>query len=257
MDAVGNLRGMAYRYGHLQDYYYGVRSVIDFRPDARADYEQRVASKDLVLDVGGKNDQSRSHRRLRELSTNPGTQIVSTDVVTDYEPDLVDDICHSTVAAETYDGIYVDAILEHVEEYWLAVDNIHRILKPGGEVFIFVPFFWQMHDLMDFHRFTISELNRLMEGKFSEYRLFMPSEGGYGGVLWQMLTLYMIDRFPKLHKILARITNTALVPLIALRYLVGPHAPYRQKRTDISFREYRFLCTHIYINQGFCAWARK
>jgi len=240
--------------GAHHDYFYGVREAIDFRPEARGIYEQRVASKDLVLDVGGRNAQSRSHRQLRELSSNPDTRIVSTDVVDDYQPDLIDDICHSTIDDETYDGVYVDAILEHVEEYWLAMDNIHRILKPGGEVFIYVPFFWEVHDLMDFHRFTIAEVDRLLKGRFSEYKLFLPGEQGYGGVLWQLLTFYLIDQFPKAHNVLAKITNVAAVPLIALRYLVGP---YRKGRSRISFKEYRFLCTHIYVNHGFCAWAKK
>jgi SAM-dependent methyltransferase len=236
------------------DYFYGVRRAIDFRPDAREDYERRVASKERVLDVGGRNDRSRSHRRLRELSTNPGTQIVSTDVVTDYEPDLVDDICHSTIEAETYDGVYLDAILEHVEEYWLAMDHIHRILKPGGETFIYVPFFWQMHDLMDYHRFTVAELGRLMESRFSEYRLFLPDSTGIGGVAWDVSTLYLTDRFPKARRFLAKVTNIALVPRIALRSFSGPR---KQGRNDISFQEYRFLWTHIYVNHGFCAWAKK
>src|SRR4051812_29921990 len=94
--------------GALQDYFYGVRQAIDFRPEARHMYEQQVASRDLVLDVGGRNSQSRSHRQLRDLSTNPNTRIVSTDVVDDYEPDLVDDICHSNIESETYDAVYLD-----------------------------------------------------------------------------------------------------------------------------------------------------
>lgn len=240
--------------GATRDYFYGVRQAIDFRPEARSLYEQRVASKDLVLDVGGRNAASKSHRRLRALSVNPATRIVSTDVVIDYQPDLVDDICYSKIESSTYDGVYVDAILEHVEEYWLAMSNIHRILKPGGEVFVYVPFFFEMHDLMDFHRFTVAELGRLFEGRFSEYRLFLPSDKGYGGVLWQLLTFYMIDYFPRLHKALAKVTNITVIPLVALRYLAWP---YRKRHRNISFQEYRFLCTHIYVNDGFCAWAKK
>jgi SAM-dependent methyltransferase len=240
-----------------QDYFYGVREALDLRPQARRYFEERVASKSLVLDVGGRNGESLSHRRLRELTTNPATEIVSTDVVTDYRPDLVDDISHSEIPSESFDGVYVDAILEHVEEYWLAMENIQRILKPGGEVFIYVPFFWQMHDHMDFHRFTVSELGRLLEGNFSEYKLFLPGSEGYGGVLWQVLTLYMIDYFPRLKKWLAKITNAAIVPLIALRYVTARNAPRRNGRSDVSFREYRFLYTHLYVNHGFCAWAKK
>jgi hypothetical protein len=86
---------------------------IDFRVGARIEYERRIASKDRVLDIGGRNATSHSHKTLRQLSTNTNTSIVSTDVVTDYAPDLVDDICN-TNSVRDLDGVRA-AVLEHVE----------------------------------------------------------------------------------------------------------------------------------------------
>jgi len=235
------------------DPFHGIRDRIDLRPSARVEYETRVASRDLVLDVGGRNARSRSNRRLRELSTNPRTKIVSTDILPEYEPDLVDDICRSRIPSESYDGLYVDAILEHTEDYWSAMEHIHRILRPGGEVFIYVPFFWCVHDRMDYHRFTFAELDRML-GRFAEHRLFLPDGRGYGGVLWQVLTCYTIDRAPALLGLLARCTNGALAVGLAARYLLGR---LRRGGRDVSFRDYRFFYTHFYISHGFCAWARK
>ena len=78
---------------------------IDFRVGARIEYERRVASKDRVLDIGGRNAASHSHKTLRELSTNTNTSIVSTDLVADYAPDLVDDICNTQIPPGTFDGV--------------------------------------------------------------------------------------------------------------------------------------------------------
>jgi SAM-dependent methyltransferase len=235
------------------DLFRGIQDVIDFRVDARIDYERRVASKDTVLDVGGRNSTSNSHRKLRALSTNSQTQIVSTDVIREYAPDLVDDICNTRIASGTFDGVYCDAILEHVEDYVSAVNNIHKVLKPGGEVFIYVPFFWCFHDVMDYHRFTFTELDRLLRS-FSEYRIFLSDATGYGGVFWQVVTFYQIARFPKLWRALSALVNVVISVPLTLAYLLnGRH----QTGNAITLSQYRFYFLHLRMNHGFCAWARK
>jgi SAM-dependent methyltransferase len=235
------------------DLFHGLAERIDFRPDIRTSYESRVASMGRVLDVGGRNHRSKSHRRLRKLSSNPNTQIVATDILAAYGPDLVDDICRSSLRSETFDGIYCDAILEHVRNYPAAVTEMHRILKPGGELFVYVPFFWCIHDRMDYHRFTFSELDRLLS-EFEEYRIFLPDEKGYGGVLWQLLTFYRIKRCKRLWRQLSRWTNAALAVYLRRRYRAQRNAG----RLDcVSFVHYRFYYTHFVVNHGFCGWARK
>jgi SAM-dependent methyltransferase len=231
----------------------GTVDKIDFRVRARIEYERRVASKDRVLDIGGRNATSHSNRTLRELSTNTSTAIVSTDVVADYAPDLVDDICNTRIPSETFDGVYCAAVLEHVEDYAAAVHNIHKVLKPGGEVFIYVPFFWCVHDLMDYHRFTFTELDRMVR-MFREYKLFLPDGNGYGGVLWQVLTFYQISKVPSLWRALSAVVNSAIAVPLTVAYVLTRR---RQAANDISLRQYRFYYLHLRMNHGFCAWARK
>jgi len=231
----------------------GTAARIDFRVGARIDYERRVASKDRVLDIGGRNATSHSNKTLRELSTNTNTAIVSTDVVSDYAPDLVDDICNTQIPSATFDGVYCAAVLEHVEDYGAAVNNIHKVLKPGGEVFIYVPFFWCFHDLMDYHRFTFTELDRMLRA-FREYKLFLPDGNGYGGVLWQVLTFYQISKFPRLWHALSAVVNSAIAVPLTLAYALTRS---NQAASGISLRQYRFFYIHLRMNHGFCAWARK
>jgi SAM-dependent methyltransferase len=231
----------------------GTVDKIDFRIGARIEYERRVASKDCVLDIGGRNATSHSNRTLRELSTNTSTSIVSTDVVPDYAPDLVDDICNTRIPSESFDGVYCAAVLEHVEDYGAAVKNIHKVLKPGGEVFIYVPFFWCVHDLMDYHRFTFTELDRMLRS-FREYKLFLPDGNGYGGVLWQVLTFYQISKVPSLWRALSAVVNSAIAVPLTLAYVLTRR---QQTTNDISLRQYRFYYLHLRMNHGFCAWARK
>jgi SAM-dependent methyltransferase len=199
------------------DPFHGMYSRIDFRVNASNEYATRVASKDTVLDVGGRNAQSKSNRRLRQLSTNPNTKIVSTDIIADYNPDLVDDICNSTIGTSSYDAIYCDAILEHVQNYETAIENIYRILKPGGELFVYVPFFWPFHDNMDYHRFTFTEVDRMLS-VFNERKIFLPDGYGYGGVFWQVVTCYRIGRFPTVWSFLSKCVNSLFAILLTMKF---------------------------------------
>lgn len=234
----------------------GMRDRVDFRTDARLEYEASVASKETVLDVGGRNQHSRSNRRLRQLSSNPKTKIISADIKTDYGPDIVDDICNSKIESNSYHAIYCNAVLEHVQEYEAAINNMYRILKPGGELFIYVPFFWCFHDRMDYHRFTFAELDRMLS-TFSEHKLFLPDDSGYGGVLWQLLTFYQIGRFCKLWHLLAKLTNILLAVALTLSFKLGKLRLSGVEGQDVSLREYRFYYTYLFVGHGFCGWAMK
>jgi SAM-dependent methyltransferase len=223
--------------------------MLDQRPGIRESYEKRVATKPTVLDVGGRNHSSLSARRLRSLGAGASTKIVATDVVPDYEPDLLDDITDTKIEPNSFDGVYCDAVLEHVTDYWSAVHNIHSILRPGGEAFLYVPFFFQFHDKMDYHRFTISELARMVAG-FSEAKIFLPGKGsGYGWVVWDVLTFGKIRSRPRLHNALSTVVNRALE--VAVRVW------YRRRPRPYTVEQAVFFTVHLNYAHGFCAWVRK
>ncbi len=55
-------------------------------------------------------------------------------------------------------------VLEHVREPGLVLKEIHRILEPGGELFLTVPQGWHEHQQpYDFFRFTSFALDRLLD----------------------------------------------------------------------------------------------
>jgi len=118
----------------MTDLFRGIRDRIDFQINAVDQYESRVVSKSRVLDIGGRNSSSKSRKRINELNKIPANIIVCTDILAEYKPDIVDDIVNTSIKPESFDGIYCDAILEHVTEYWKAVDNIYSILKRGGKL---------------------------------------------------------------------------------------------------------------------------
>jgi len=235
----------------MSDIFRGIKDKLDFRLNARNDYVSRVVSKNRVLDIGGRNRFSESRRRINQLNKNPNSVVTSTDIIPEYGPDLVDDICNTAIAPNSFDGVYCDAVLEHVTEYWKAVDNIHSILADGGEAFIYVPFCYPFHDRMDYHRFTFTEVARMLE-RFSEVKILAPGkESGYGYVFWSMVSLTQISRFPQVHKVLALTLNGLLK--------IGLWIVYKLKLRSMpnTFEEVSFYWIYLYVNHGFAAWVRK
>ena len=232
------------------DLLHGLKDVIDMRIGIRDTYESRVVSKDRVLDIGGRNSHSKSRARILAMSNNSLQKIVSTDIILDYGPDIVDDICNSNIPDGSYDGIYCVAVLEHVVEYKRAIDNIYRILTPTGEIFVYVPFVYPFHDRMDYHRFTFTEVARML-GQFSEVKIFTPGKSsGYGYVLWDIVSFSLIGHFPKIHRWLSSWTNGLLKGMLWIAYHLRHQRSY-------SFDVTAFWWIYLRVNHGFCAWARK
>lgn len=62
-------------------------------------------------------------------------------------PDILGDVCSPFPddMAERYDAIIALAILEHVYDPVAAVANLRFALKPGGMLFLYVPWMWRYH----------------------------------------------------------------------------------------------------------------
>jgi SAM-dependent methyltransferase len=91
------------------------------------------------------------------LYMDPDTQIVGTDVYATAHTCLVCDGHRLPFRDGAFDGVWIQAVLEHVLEPQAVVNEIHRVLKPDGIVFANTPFMQQVHEgAYDFTRFTLS-----------------------------------------------------------------------------------------------------
>ncbi len=63
------------------------------------------------------------------------------------------------------DAVLLTQVLEHVPDPGAVLGDAARVLRPAGEVFLTVPFVWELHELpFDFWRFTPASLERLLAG---------------------------------------------------------------------------------------------
>jgi SAM-dependent methyltransferase len=85
-----------------------------------------------------------------------------------YTPEIAPDIMAPAnripVEDAVFDGILCTDVLEHVAEPLSVLQEFHRLLKPGGLVWITVPFIWYLHEQpYDYFRYTSHGLRSLLE----------------------------------------------------------------------------------------------
>jgi SAM-dependent methyltransferase len=86
---------------------------------------------------------------------------------------------------QTFDGVVIQAVLEHVLDPGQVVDEIHRVLKPEGLLFADTPFMQQVHEAAyDFTRFTVSG-HRWLFRRFQEIESGVVAGPGIA-LLWSI-----------------------------------------------------------------------
>jgi len=73
-----------------------------------------------------------------------------------------------------FDTVYALNVIEHIEDHQQAMRNIHKLLRPGGNVVILVPAFQQLYNRIDkelyhFRRYTRKTLLEIFDG--SQYEI--------------------------------------------------------------------------------------
>jgi SAM-dependent methyltransferase len=107
----------------------------------------------IVLIVGGATIGDGAEPLYQE----PAIRLIAFDVYRSAQTHFIADAHSIPLAAGTIDGVWVQAVLEHVLSPQKVVAEIHRVLRPRGLVYAETPFMQQVHEgAYDFARFTES-----------------------------------------------------------------------------------------------------
>lgn len=105
---------------------------------------------------------------LESILSLPSIQFVETDVSFGPRTALICDAHDIPFDDGTFDGVIIQAVLEHLANPYHCVKNIHRVLKDEGLVYAETSFMQQVHaGKYDFTRFTYLGHRRLFR-KFNE-----------------------------------------------------------------------------------------
>lgn len=107
-----------------------------------------------------------------------------------YQPDYLCSAENIPVEDETFNTVLVFEVLEHLEKPDIAMDEVVRILKPGGRLFLSVPFMYRHHrNPVDYVRWTHEELFRKIEtDRGLRIELLLPRGGWLAMILHNLTT---------------------------------------------------------------------
>ena len=135
------------------------RLINGFNRAARAksfEFISRLSSsgrRPRVLILGGGTLGSGSEA----LYQTDAVELVSIDVYASPYTMIVADGHHLPFCDGSFDGVWIQAVLEHVLDPPVVVKEIYRVLRLGGLVYADTPFMQQVHEkAYDFTRFTLS-----------------------------------------------------------------------------------------------------
>jgi SAM-dependent methyltransferase len=110
----------------------------------------------------------------------------------------------------SFDAVLCTQVLEHAVDPGHALEEIRRVVKPGGDVIVTVPFIYGEHGLpFDFRRFAASELTRLFEDGYEIVEV--RRQGAIGSTLGTLF-LHWLDE-ATFRSRFARLLKPPLLPL--------------------------------------------
>lgn len=126
--------------------------------------------KVLVIGGGQKGDGT------KKLWTEKKIEVHSIDIYGSENVDIICDAHYLPLEDGYYDGVWIQAVLEHVVEPHKVVNEIYRVLKKDGKVYAETPFMQPVHEgAYDFTRYTVLG-HRYLFKNFTLLRM-----GGIGG----------------------------------------------------------------------------
>lgn len=141
----------------------------------------------LVLDAGAGTS---PYRKLFRHARYEAADFA--ELGTQYAPlDYVCDLTDIPVEDGRFDRVLCNQVLEHLPDPGRALRELHRVLRPGGRMFLSAPLFYEEHQQpYDFYRYTQYSLRRLAEEAGFDVVRIEWLEGYLGTVAHQFHQMY-------------------------------------------------------------------
>lgn len=138
--------------------------------------------------------------------------------------DIVADLAALPLPDGGLDLVVCTEVLEHIAEPARALGEIARVLRPGGQVLLTVPFVVELHEEPhDYYRYTPYALDRLLTGAgFTEARV-RPLTGWYSTLAHTLRHNALATRDPVAPSRATRALSFVILVLSDLLRRVAPH----------------------------------
>jgi len=144
--------------------------------------------------------------------------VVNLDIGLFDNVDVVGDGHHLPFADNSFDGVVIEVVLEHIREPEKVISEIHRVLKKRGYVYSVIPFMHPYHGYPgDYRRFSIEGVELLFRG-FEKEELGVLRGPGVA-MLNLLTTVPFLFTFSKSEKIFYITKGVSLIFLFPIKFL--------------------------------------
>jgi len=141
-----------------------------------------------VLEIGARENSTgfRGHFAPTKGQPRIATEYVGTDIEPGIDVDVVCDLTapKNPLPKNHFDLVICCSVMEHVPNPWVMAEKISELVKPGGKLYIAVPWVWKYHGYpKDYYRFTHSAIEYLYPN--FTWGNFAWSSTSDGDIQWQ------------------------------------------------------------------------
>lgn len=173
---------------------------------------------------------SKPYRELFDVVTYIGTDIaVSGHDHSNEDIDVYYDGKTLPFGENEFDSIFSSEVFEHVFNLDEILEELRRVLKPGGKMLITLPFVWDEHEIpYDFARYTSFGITHILQQK-GFHVLEQRKTTHYVETVFQMWAAYVSQHIiPKNKIVRIALTPLFVMPINALGFVFGALLPKNQ-----------------------------
>lgn len=182
-------------------------------------------SGDSLLDLGCG---SKPYRGLFTHSNYMGMELDTEQNRTAGHAELFYDGTSFPFDADEYDSVLCNQVLEHVFNPDEFLTEMFRVLKPGGQLLLTVPFVWDEHEQpFDYARYSSFGLQHLLGRAGFEVKALRKSNQDLS-TIFQLLNAYLYkvsQHWPSILRELFTVTFMALITLLGMTSKLLPDNP--------------------------------
>jgi len=152
-------------------------------------------------------------------------KVINLDLFLAKEVDVQGDILALPFQDQSVDAVVCTGVLEHVSDAYVAAQELHRVLKAGGEAYIELPWMQGIHaSPNDFQRWTPEGYKRLFQGfEIHEVRVAIGPASALAWMLQETLSMLLSFRTELLYKIGLRMFGWIVYPIAWLDIVLEQH----------------------------------
>lgn len=152
---------------------------------------EKIPASASVLDIGGHKDSIRGNFSPYAY----GIDVTCVNISDEKGTDIISDATLLPIQEKAFDIVLCSELIEHVYKPHEVLEEIYRVLKPGGKALLTIPLHYHIHgDPQDYGRYTYNFLEKaLVDAGFTLEEIKIRPQGKYWSVLADFIRMGLVQ----------------------------------------------------------------